>query len=195
MTTADADRWDARYADAVGAVRPSAPDALIEAGMVEATVDGTVGNGAPARRALDVACGRGAQSVWMAQRGYDVTALDASPRAIEMAVALAESEGVADRVDARIVDLDAGLPVGLQGFDLIVCQRFRAVDLYGSFVDRLRVGGTAVVTVLSVTGAADPGPFHAPSHELAEAFDRDDVDILDHHESDGQESIVVRRTA
>ena len=88
-----------------------------------------------------------------------------------------------------MVDLDAGIPADLDGFDVIVCQRFRGIDLYDAFVTRLAAGGLAVVTVLSETGAASPGPFHAPSGELLRAFTRPDVEIVHHAESDGQESV------
>ena len=99
-----------------------------------------------------------------------------------------------DRVDVKVIDLDAGIPRGLGNFDVIICQRFRAVDLYDTFVTRLTRGGIAVITVLSETETVSPGRFHAPSGELLSAFTRPDAAILFHIESDGQESIILRRT-
>ncbi len=183
MAVEDAHRWNARYADH-SVAEPSPPDALTTAGLID--VAGHSG------RALDVACGAGGQTVWLAQRGLDVVAVDASDAAVGLTRAAAAAGGVEDRVDARVLDLDAGVPLELGDFDVIVCQRFRGIDLYDAFVTRLTVGGIAVVTVLSETGAASPGPFHAPSGELLHAFTRPDAEILFHSESAGQESIIVR---
>ncbi len=183
MSADDALRWDARYADReVG--EPAAPDALVDSDLI-----GLI----PSRgRALDVACGAGAQAVWLARRGLDVVALDVSQEAIDLTRAAASAGGVADRVDARVVDLDLGVPPQLGSFDVIVCQRFRAVELYPTFLERLRPGGVCVVTVLSEAGADSPGAYHAPPGELIHAFDRHDVEVLAHTEGNGSASIVVR---
>ena len=45
-------------------------------------------------RALDLGCGSGVFSVWMAKKGYEVTGLDFIPRAIDMSRERAEAEGV-----------------------------------------------------------------------------------------------------
>ncbi|MEP4651999.1 MAG: methyltransferase, partial [Ilumatobacter sp.] len=66
--------------------------------------------------------------------------------------------------------------------------------LYESFVEHLRPGGWLVMTILSETGAADPGEFHAPPGELTLFFDRPGCFLVAHHEADGEESIVLRRT-
>lgn len=185
MATEDGHRWNARYQGHPVAA-PSPPDALGAAGLVE-----VVGNSG---RALDVACGAGGQAVWLAQRGLDVVAVDASDAAVDLASAAAAAGDVGDRVDAEVIDLDAGIPHDLGDFDVIVCQRFRGIHLYEAFVTRLTPGGVAVITVLSATGTASPGPFHAPSGELLRAFTRPDAEILFHIEADGQESVVLRRT-
>ncbi len=188
MATSDAEHWDARHAAQRDPVTPAPPDAFD--GL---DIDLFPTSGA----ALDVACGRGAQTIWMAQRGLSVTALDASPRAIDDVRELAERldrrhhSAIAQRVDARVHDLDDGLPADVGSFDVIVCQRFRDPRLYADFVTRLRPGGLLVVTVLSVTGAEHPGAFHAPAGELRAAFDFDTVSILRHTEAHGQESIVL----
>ena len=185
MSADDARRWDRRYAGQPIA-DPAPPDALADARLVE-LVNGP-------GRALDIACGAGAQSAWLAQRGYDVTALDASEVAVDLTHAAARGAGVGERVEALAVDLDAGLPDHLGEFDVIICQRFRSTDLYDPIVSRLRASGLAIVTVLSETGASSPGPFHAPPGELLAAFTRPDAEILHHAEAAGQESIVVRRS-
>jgi 2-polyprenyl-3-methyl-5-hydroxy-6-metoxy-1,4-benzoquinol methylase len=50
-------------------------------------------------RALDLGCGTGAQSVFLAREGWEVTAVDAVPRALAAARRRAEAAGVA--VDFR----------------------------------------------------------------------------------------------
>ena len=189
----DAERWNARYAEFITAEPATAtpPDALVSAGLLDDV--------ATEGRALDVACGRGAQAAWAATRGLSVLALDVSSIAVDLTRRAARLAGVDDQVDARVVDLDDGLPRDLGRFDLLICQRFRGPQMYASFVehlapaDDLTPGGLAVVTVLSAVGAGSPGPFHAPADELASAFDRSDVLVLHHEIGHGQESIVVRR--
>lgn len=177
----DATRWDERYADR-GLPTPAPPDAF--AGRL----DLVPGEG----RALDIASGLGAQALWLAQRGLDVTALDVSPVAVDLLRRGAFDAGLG--VDTRVVDLDAGLPAHLGRFDVIVCQRFRQPALYGPIVDHLTDRGVAAITVLSQAGLEGTGgPFHAPPGELIAAFDRPDVDVIHHTEADGAATIVLRR--
>ena len=73
----------------------------------------------PPGRALDVACGEGADAVWLARRGWRVTALDVSGVALERARRHADDAGVeVEWVHAGLVE--AGLPAG--GFDLVSAQ-------------------------------------------------------------------------
>ena len=48
----------------------------------------------PAGRTLDLGCGTGTQSVYMARSGWEVTAIDAVPRPLSKARARAEAAGV-----------------------------------------------------------------------------------------------------
>lgn len=179
----DAARWDDRYRSAPPP-GPLAPDAVgTRADLIELLPDTGV--------AIDIACGLGSQSLWLAQRGLDVVSLDVSPIAIDALRAAADAAGLADRIDARVTDLDIGLPAEPTTADVIVCQRFRQPAIYAQIAERLVVGGIAIVTVLSEVGADSPGPFHAPPGELVAAFDQ--FDVLDAHEGDGVASIVARR--
>jgi SAM-dependent methyltransferase len=181
----DANRWDERY-DGVTGAAPRAPEVLERWAGLECLVPS-------AGRCLDVACGTGGVALWLADRGLEVVALDVSGVAIDV-LRRAASTAPARRIDTRVVDLDDGLPDDLVDLDLVVCQRFRDPSLYGSFIDRLDHGGLAFVTVLSVVGAAEPGPFHAPAGELRRAFARDDCEVLHEFEGDGVAHAVVRRT-
>ncbi|MCW2717513.1 methyltransferase domain-containing protein [Pseudonocardia sp.] len=173
MSSEDARRWDARHAD-VDHVGPLPPDAL--RGRSELLPAGG--------RALDVACGRGAVSVWLAQRGFAVDAVDVS------AVGLAALDGVPG-VRRVHHDLDRGLPDACAGpYDVVVCQRFRDPSLYSAFVERLAVGGLLVVTVLSEVDD-EPGPFRAGPGELLAAFGG--LDVLTAQEGNGEATVVARR--
>lgn len=185
MAASDAERWDQRYAGR-DPVEPSPPHVLVEAHLVDVVP--------MSGRALDVACGLGAQSVWLAGRGLSVTAIDMSDVAVDATRRLAVAHDVQQLVDARQVDLDAGLPSDASGFDVVVCQRFRDVELYSQLVGCLRVGGVLVLTVLSEVGAESPGSFHAPAGELVEAFADLPIDVIHHVENDGQASLIARRT-
>jgi len=57
----------------------------------------------PGARALSVADGEGRNSVFLAQKGLTVTAMDASPKARDKALALAAARGVS--VDYRLADI------------------------------------------------------------------------------------------
>lgn len=185
----DATRWDHRYADSDLSVA-RAPDVFAEHPELVGALPDT-------GTALDLACGTGAQVLWLAERGLQVRALDVSPVAVALAQRSARRAGCT--VDARVADLDAGLPADITpggdgGFDVILCQRFRQPELYAPIIDHLRPGGVAVVTVLSAVGlAGERGPFHAAAGELRTAFTLDDVEMLLDVERDGLASVVVRR--
>ena len=137
----DADRWNARYSDRLPG-EPSPPKGL---SALELPAGGLC---------LDVACGLGEQAVWAALNGFEVIALDASDVAVAATRKFAADHGVADLVDARVHDLDTGLPDGLEGeCALVVCQRFRGVGLYPQLTAALAPEGVLVVSVLSQVGA------------------------------------------
>src|ERR1700679_3493773 len=62
-------------------------------GQPNATLVAEVGDLEPGR-ALDVGCGEGADAVWLASRGWQVTAIDVSLLALQRATASAERSGV-----------------------------------------------------------------------------------------------------
>jgi SAM-dependent methyltransferase len=101
----DAAEWDDRYRT-TELIWTAEPNRF----LVEQVTD--LGPG----RALDLGCGEGRNAVWLAQRGFDVTAIDFSAVAIEKASQLAQERRV--HVDWIVADVTATLPEG--PFDLAV---------------------------------------------------------------------------
>jgi SAM-dependent methyltransferase len=184
MADVDRQRWEERYAGAPSQIEPVAPERL------DAVIDRVPTSG----RALDVACGTGAQTLWAAQRGLHVDAIDISPTAVERLRAAAHRCGVEEMVEARAADLDTGLPGDLAGpYDLVIVQRFRAPHLYAQLLARLAPGGVLVMTVLSEVGlAGEAGPFHAVAGELDRAFAGHDVETLLSEEAEGLATVVLQ---
>ena len=80
----------------------------------------------PSDRVLDAGSGTGADAVFLAGRGMWVTAIDISPRRIAQTRARAERQGVAERVEAIVLDIGKiGELVG--GFDGIISS-FAAIN-------------------------------------------------------------------
>jgi SAM-dependent methyltransferase len=100
--------WDRRYADRQQLWSGQPNGALV------AEVAGLTPG-----RVLDVGCGEGADAVWLASGGWDVTALEVSSVALERAAGHARDAGVAVRwVHAGLVE--AVLPPA--SFDLVSAQ-------------------------------------------------------------------------
>lgn len=72
----------------------------------------------PGQRALDIACGEGRNSVWLAQRGCDVLGIDVSPLALKKARSLAENAEV--NAEFRHADVRAWRWAPAS-FDVVVC--------------------------------------------------------------------------
>jgi len=94
----DRSDWNARYAasDLVWGAEPNR--------FVAEELEGRT----PRGRALDLACGEGRNAIWLAGRGWSVTAVDFSDVAIERARKLAERRGVG--VDWVCADLASYAP-------------------------------------------------------------------------------------
>ena len=78
---------------------------------------------APAGFALDVGCGEGADAIWLAERGWRVTAVDISGTAVARGRDHAEARGqeVAGRIDWRRADVLAWSPAAAE-YDLVSAQ-------------------------------------------------------------------------
>jgi SAM-dependent methyltransferase len=106
---AQAAEWDARYSEGDGAMWSGRPN-----GRLVAEVAGLTPG-----RALDVGCGEGADAIWLAGRGWTVTAIDVSDIALRRARDAAGLAGaVVDWVRGDVLQT----PLPARSFDLLSMQ-------------------------------------------------------------------------
>jgi 2-polyprenyl-3-methyl-5-hydroxy-6-metoxy-1,4-benzoquinol methylase len=183
MALSDRDHWDHRYARSGPPLSESSglPDVF----AAHSDAFPTAGS------ALDIACGQGRFSVWLAERGLTVRGLDISAVAIGHAKTAALQHRVAEHCRFEVADLDRGLPPG-PPVDVVVCHMFRDARLDRALVARLAPGGLLAVAALSEVDAA-PGRYRVRPGALTRAFA--DLEILAADERSGTAWLLGRRGA
>ncbi len=138
-------RWEARYAQrsAHGQVWRGEPNATLVAEVASLEPG----------RALDPGCGEGADAVWLAVRGWRVTAVDVAPTALERGAHAAAERGVAARVGWLQRDLSTWEPAP-GSFDLVAAHFVHApaperAALLARWETALAPGGTLLVVAHS----------------------------------------------
>jgi SAM-dependent methyltransferase len=170
----------------------------IWSGRVNVQLAAVVGE-LPPGRALDLGCGEGGDAVWLAERGWHVTAVDVSETALARAGAEARARGVLDRIDFQHHDLSDSFPDG--SFDLASAQflhstvRLERPAILRNAARAVAPGGLLVI----VDHAAPPPfskkvphdhPFPTPEEVLAELalpaeeWDRVRVEVVDREGTD-----------
>jgi 2-polyprenyl-3-methyl-5-hydroxy-6-metoxy-1,4-benzoquinol methylase len=93
------------------------------------------------RFALDAGCGQGSDTLWLAARGWHVTAVDFSATALAYARSTAETVGVdvAERIDWVEGDLSTWTPKPAH-YDLVVSLYVHVADSVEGMVQRLAAG-------------------------------------------------------
>ncbi|WP_052850212.1 bifunctional NAD(P)/FAD-dependent oxidoreductase/class I SAM-dependent methyltransferase [Streptomyces avicenniae] len=107
----------------------------------------------PPGRALDLGCGEGGDAVWLASRGWRVTAVDVSRVALGRAARHAADAGVADRIDWQRHDLATSFPAG--SHDLVSAQfLYSLTDMPRERILRSAAAAVAPGGVLLIEGHA-----------------------------------------
>lgn len=100
-------------------------------------------------RALDLACGAGRHALYLAERGWQVTAVDSSKVAIEILLDRTRKLGVT--VDARLADLELGeFIIEPDSYDLIVNCCYLQRNLFPVIKAGVRAGGLFIAVIAMV---------------------------------------------
>jgi SAM-dependent methyltransferase len=102
----DAAGWNERYAG-TDLVWSAGPNVFVEA-ICSPLAPG---------RALDLAAGEGRNALWLAERGWEVTAVDFSSVGLDKALRAAEARDV--RLETEVADLTSYVPTSV-GYDLVL---------------------------------------------------------------------------
>ncbi|HEX8653300.1 MAG TPA: methyltransferase domain-containing protein [Pyrinomonadaceae bacterium] len=179
--------WDERYS--LGEHATSEPSRLLV----------RVARGLAPGRALDIACGAGRHAVFLAEHGWQVTAVDSSSVGIRLTEQRARERGVT--VDARVADLERGeFSIDPEAYDLIIIFYYLQHDLWPQIRAGVRPGGLVVAAIHLIDESADTRPmnpaFLLQPEELRAEFS--DWDIKHYHETllqDDDPGQHQRRTA
>ena len=145
-------KWDARYAGATNAGEPSR--VLSEHAHLLP----------PQGRALDLACGLGANALFLARFGLATSGWDLSPVAIHHLQASARAQALQIDAEARDVTVRPPEP---RSFDVICVSYFLERMLTRDLIYALRPGGLLYYQTFTRSGANCGGPRN-PAYRLAE---------------------------
>jgi SAM-dependent methyltransferase len=152
MAETDRERWNERYAREAYDFSP--PDWLVRLGpRLRPTRNGS--------RALDLACGAGRNSLFLARLGYRVDAWDISDTALDLLAH--ELRGIANTLDVepRRVDLE-GFDLQPRQYDLVLNAHYLDRALFPALIETLRPGGLLLVH----TFLQPPNGHFNPAHAL-----------------------------
>jgi 2-polyprenyl-3-methyl-5-hydroxy-6-metoxy-1,4-benzoquinol methylase len=147
----DQQSWEERY-QAHPKIWSGRPNAALVA-PVEHLLPGT---------ALDVGCGEGGDALWLAGRGWQVTALDFATTALERGRERASELGIADRITWTHADLTRWAPED-ERFDLVTAMFVHLpgesmTTLVPRLAEAVAPGGTLVLA------GHDPHDEHMAAH-------------------------------
>ncbi len=183
MSRADRERWDERYQTEKWDTEHEPFPVLVK------YADRRMGG-----LALDLACGLGHNSVWLARHGYRVLGVDISRVALERGLAAARCQGVADSILFVEADLEH-FRVPPERFDLIGVIRFLNRDMFPNIQAALKPGGQLIYATLNwrwlISHPETERRYLLEPGELLSAFSG--LDVIVHSEEGDLSHLVARK--
>jgi len=96
MSLKDKEKWDTKYIKKSQLLRPRNPSINLVNHLDKCS----------GKRALDLGCGAGRNTIYLAQNGFSVDALDIAQIALDALHVELEKENLSDRVNIKLTDLD-----------------------------------------------------------------------------------------
>ncbi|MEA2099974.1 MAG: methyltransferase domain-containing protein [Campylobacterota bacterium] len=134
MSTKDKEKWDLKYIEKSKLLRPREASRNLQKYVVHSA----------GGKALDLACGAGRNSIFLAECGFDVDALDIAQIALKTLNAEANKKNIHSKINTYQVDLDR-YKVKKDIYDIIVMANFLDREVLESAKNALKKGGILFV--------------------------------------------------
>jgi len=134
MSLQDQKKWDAKYLRKSELLKPREASKI----LMHYAVNGK------GMKALDLACGAGRNSIYLAQEQYEVDAVDIAEIALNALRVDASKQGLAEYITPLLQDLDNYIP-SREVYDIIVMSNFLDRALLERTKEGLKRGGLYIV--------------------------------------------------
>jgi tellurite methyltransferase len=143
-------------------------------------------------KALDLACGTGRNALWLAEYGWEVTAVDGAPSAIEILRTRARERGL--KINAVVADLEKGdFEIEPSYWDLIAICYYLQRNLFEPALRGIAPGGILISIVHVNEPPEADSPFRLRPGELEQYFAG--WQILHRHEGKASDAAHCRAVA
>lgn len=144
MSTADRDKWNRRYTEGAYAGRTHPSALLVQ--WIDRITPG---------KALDVACGAGRNTLYLAERGFAVDGVDVSTAGLARVQAAADDRGL----PVNLIEHDLDAPLEMAGdYQLILVIRYVNLPLLTRLAGHLAPGGWLICEQHMISDAEVIGP-------------------------------------
>lgn len=140
MSVKDKEKWDAKYLEKSQLLRPRKPSQNLQDFIVHCK----------GSKALDLACGAGRNSIFLAECGFDVDALDIAEAAIKALDAEAQKKNLLSKINASQADLQT-YEIKKDVYDIIVMTNFLDRTVLTSAFNALKKNGILFVETYMVS--------------------------------------------
>ena len=170
MSLQDKEKWDNKYLTKKQLLKPRDASSNLKDWI--SYCGGT--------NALDLACGAGRNSIYLAKSGFDVDALDIAKVALDTLESEAKQNGLSNKINTFLVDLDA-YEIEKEKYDLIIMTNFLDRSLIESAKIALKKDGILFIETYMISDENEKDSSNSnnllKSKELMQTMD-DSFDIL-----------------
>lgn len=140
MSLQDKEKWDNKYLKKSQLLRPREASSNLMDSLIHCR--GT--------KALDLACGAGRNSIYLAESGFDVDALDIARIALDALDSEAKNKNLTSKINTVLVDLDE-YNIQENVYDLIIMANFLDRDILESSKVALKKDGILFVETYMIS--------------------------------------------